>query len=198
MLKINLLPWRETLRKQQQQDYILAIAAGAMITCIILLLLYLQIKSMQQYQQKRNNLIKAQISSLAKDVTEIDSIKAKKTDVLTRIKAIQALQESRSNVVYLFEKLAKTISDGIVLTSFKQNGENLEFKGKAKSHAYFSVYMSIMENSTWLKSIVLKVIEHKKTTDKEAEDFYLYAKLAVINLQNKKLNNEAIRNKLEL
>ena len=50
MARINLLPWREELRKQQQQDFLMAIGAGVVVTAIILVLVYMHIEGMQEYQ----------------------------------------------------------------------------------------------------------------------------------------------------
>jgi Fimbrial assembly protein (PilN). len=48
MVKINLLPWREELRQQKQQDFIAAIGAGVGVTLILFGLVYWHIEEMKK------------------------------------------------------------------------------------------------------------------------------------------------------
>ncbi len=150
MAKINLLPWREEQRKQQQQDFVLGIGAGIFVTCILFALVYLQIERMKEYQAGRNQILKDEIKVVDRKIKEIRDIEAKKRKLLTKIEVIQRLQESRPQIVHLFDELAKSTPQGIYLTKFKQNGNGLVFDGKAQSNARVSAYMRGVEASDWL------------------------------------------------
>lgn len=158
MAKINLLPWREDLRKQMQQDFIVAIGAGVLVSCCLFFLGYLHIEGMKEYQQRRNQMLEDEIRVVDKKIKEIKDIEAKKRQLLTKIDVIQKLQESRPQIVHLFEELAKSTPEGIFLSNFKQKGSALSFSGKAQSNARVSAYMRGVDASPWLKSPVLKVI----------------------------------------
>ena len=41
MVRINLLPWRDELRKKRQQEFVAGIGAGVLVTCLILLIVYM-------------------------------------------------------------------------------------------------------------------------------------------------------------
>ena len=180
MAKINLLPWREDLRKEQQQDFILAIGAGVLATCAVFLLVYLHIEGMKEYQQGRNRIIEDEIRVVDKKIKEIRDIEAKKRKLLTKIEVIQKLQESRPQIVHLFEELAKSTPEGIHLSSFQQKGSTLAFSGKAQSNARVSAYMRGVEASPWLTSPVLKVIQGKaKTASGQLNSFSMVAKQGV-------------------
>ncbi len=176
MSKINLLPWREELRQQQKQDFLLAIGTGVVVTCIIFAFVYMQIEGMKEYQQRRNQLLKNEIRSVDKKIKEIKDIEAKKRKLLTKIEVIQKLQESRPQIVHLFDELAKSTPEGIFLTKFIQNSKNLTFKGKAQSNARVSAYMRGVEASEWLHSPVLKVIQTNNNGQKgQLSDFSMLA-----------------------
>ena len=57
MARINLLPWREELRKQKQQDFLAGIVSGILVVIFILLMVYLYIEGLKEYQSQRNKLI---------------------------------------------------------------------------------------------------------------------------------------------
>ena len=161
MVKINLLPWREELRKQQQQDFMLAIGAGVVTTCLIFGLVFLHIEGRKSYQKSHNQILKDEIRIEDRKIKEIKDIESKKNKLFTKIEVIQTLQESRPQIVHLFDELPKSTPEGIFLTNFKQTGSTLAFTGKAQSNARVSAYMRGVESSDWLQSPVLQIIKGK-------------------------------------
>ena len=177
MARINLLPWREELRTQRQQDFMVAIGIAAAFTCFVFFLVYLQIEEMKQYQQKRNTYLQNEISLVDKKIKEIKDIEDKKRQLLTKIEVIQQLQESRPQIVHLFDELAKSTPEGIYLSKFKQTGAALVLDGKAQSNARVSAFMRGVDASPWLDMPVLQVITGKgKQKDGQLSDFSMHAK----------------------
>jgi type IV pilus assembly protein PilN len=176
MARINLLPWREELRKKKQQDFVAGIGAGILVTLLILLLVYMYIEGNKEYQTRRNQLIKDEIVVLDKKIAEIKDIEDKKNKLLTKIEVIQKLQESRPEIVHLFDELAKTTPEGVYLTKFVQVDANLTMDGKADSNARVSAFMRAIDNSAWLNSPTLTVIKGKGKDNGELNDFSLTAK----------------------
>jgi len=177
MVKINLLPWREELRKQKQQEFIAAIGAGVLFTALILAGVHFHIQGVQEYQTRRNQMIKDEIATLDRKIKEVDEIENKKSQMLAKIELIQNLQASRPEAVHLFDELARVTPEGIYLTSFTQTGAALTLNGKAESNARVSSYMRAIEASAWLSDPRLDEIKGgDKTKPNELSDFILYAK----------------------
>lgn len=185
MARINLLPWREELRKQRQQAFFISIGLAALITLGILFLVHLQIEAMINYQKLRNKMLEDQIAILNVKIKEIKDIENKKGQLLAKIDLIQRLQESRPEIVHLFDEVAKTAPEGVFLTKFNQTGSRLVFNGKAKSNARVSAYMRAIDTSPWLKNPKLNVIRNEKEKDKEStkklNDFVMFAQQGVDN-----------------
>ena len=57
MAKINLLPWRETERKEKQQEFLVMLGAGAMVAVLLMVAVHIQIASQINGQERRNKLI---------------------------------------------------------------------------------------------------------------------------------------------
>lgn len=176
MAKINLLPWREELRKKKQQDFVVGIGAGILATAFILILVYMYIEGMKEYQTHRNQILKDEIAVLDKKIKEIKDIEDKKNRLLTKIDVIQKLQESRPEIVHLFDELTKVTPEGVYLTKFMQVGTALNMDGKAESNARVSALMRAIDNSDWLNTPVLTVIKGKGKNTGEMNDFSLTAK----------------------
>ena len=176
MVKINLLPWREELRKKKQQDFVAGIGAGVLATCFIMIIVYMYIEGLKEYQSRRNTMLQNEITVLDKKIQEIKDIEEKKNKLLTKIEVIQKLQESRPEVVHLFDELAKTTPEGTYLTKFTQLGDTLTLEGKAESNARVSAFMRAIDSSHWLNTSVLGVIKGQGKNNGEMNDFTLTAK----------------------
>lgn len=174
MAQINLLPWREELKKQQQKDFLSAIGAAVLTAGALLLFLHMHISGLISNQQERNQYLKTEIAILDKKIAEIKTLETLKSNLLARMDVIQSLQGSRPEIVHLFDEIAKTVPEGIYIDKLVQSGGNLTLNGIALSNARVSAYMRRLESSPWLKSPGLTIIETKdKTNANRASNFIL-------------------------
>ena len=100
-------------------------------------------------------MLQNEITVLDKKIQEIKDIEEKKNKLLTKIELIQKLQESRPEIVHLFDELAKTTPEGIYLKKFTQLGGTLTIDGKAESNARVSAFMRAIDSSLWLNTSAL-------------------------------------------
>src|SRR5690606_18706657 len=89
----------------------------------------------------------------------IDELDRQKARLLARKEVIEQLQANRSQMVHLFDSLVRTIPDGVVLTTIKQEGEKLTLEGRSQSNARVSTYMRNLEGSGWMTKPDLSIIE---------------------------------------
>lgn len=176
MVKINLLPWREELRKQKKQDFVAMIGLAVIATLAVLAAVHLYIEGLKDYQERRNKMLQDEMVILDKRIQEIKTIEEKKAKLLAKIDLIQKLQESRPEIVHLFDEVAKETPEGIFLTKFAQTGTNLTFEGKSESNARISSFMRTIEASSWLQQPKLEVIHSPaKSSADSLSDFVLKA-----------------------
>jgi len=163
MAKINLLPWREEIRKQKQREFVISAAGGALLAALIVLLAHFHIDGLIDNQNQRNAFLKAQIAVLDQRIGRIRELEKMKADLLARMNVIQELQRSRPESVHLMDELVRTLPDGVYLNAFTQKGRSLELAGVAQSNARVSDYMRNIDASDWLTAPRLDLI---KTTEK--------------------------------
>lgn len=182
MARINLLPWRAELRKQQQKDFATAILLGVSLTAAIMLFVHTSISGRIDYQSSRNTFLNGEIAVLDQKIKEIQDLESKKKRLLARMEIIQELQTSRPSSVHLVDELARTIPEGVYLSDLAQTDKNILVNGFAQSNARVSAYMRNLEASAWLKDPVLNIIEakadaaSKDTTRKSGNRFTLQIK----------------------
>jgi type IV pilus assembly protein PilN len=187
MAKINLLPWREERRQEQKRFFLSLIGLGALATVAILGVVHLYINGLQEHQQERNKLVQDEIAILDTKITEVKSIGEKKSKLLAKIDLVQRLQESRPEIVHLFDEIPRTTPDGVFLNKFTQAGAELTFEGKTQSNARVSAFMRAVEASPWLQTPKLEVIKSpEKTNVEQKSDFILRAKLGKKDVEGEK------------
>lgn len=176
MPKINLLPWREELRKERQQQFyvhmFLAAAAGVVVVAYGMF----TVNGMIDHQQSRNNYLQTQIQQVDQKIEEIKDLQKTRDRLLARMQVIDQLQKSRPEVVHLFDELVKTLPDGVFLTDVTQSGDKLEIKGTAESSARVSNYMRNIDKSPWLDTPNLEVIETEQSGQSRVFNFTLHTK----------------------
>ncbi|MEJ2396821.1 MAG: PilN domain-containing protein [Gammaproteobacteria bacterium] len=174
MAKINLLPWRQELRKEQQRQFFTIMGLTVVLVIVAVGAVYLQYSRLINNQNNRNAYLQQHINTVEKQIKEINDLAAKKERLLARMEIIQKLQRNRPEVVRLVDELVRVMPDGVYLTSFKQQGNNLLMTGVAQSNARVSALMRNIDQSEWMTDPQLVVIQSGKNGD--SRKFTLRAK----------------------
>lgn len=162
MARINLLPWRADRRKQRQKDFMTMLGLSALGAALLAFLIVNFYSRQIGGQNERNAYLTQKIAEVQKQIDEIKTLDEKKARLLKRKEIIEELQSDRSQMVHLFDSLVRTIPDGVVLTSIKQEGDKLSLEGRSQSNARVSTYMRTLEGSGWMTSPQLSIIEAKE------------------------------------
>lgn len=159
MARINLLPWRAERRKQRQKEFGIMLGLAALAGVVLWFLVNSYYNAQIEGQQARNAYLDTQIAEVDSRISEIDELDRQRARLLARKEVIEQLQASRSQMVHLFDSLVRTIPDGVMLTTLKQEGDKLTLEGRAQSNTRVSTYMRNLESSGWMARPNLSVIE---------------------------------------
>lgn len=181
MARINLLPWRAERRKQRQKEFSILLAMSALGAVLLAFLMVGYYKAQISGQNERNQYLTQQIDLVQKQIDEIKLLDEKKAKLLARKEIIEKLQANRSQMVHLFDSLVRTIPDGVILTSIKQDEDTLTLEGRAQSNARVSTYMRNLEGSGWMTKPDLSIIEAKGEDKALPNVFKLNVKLSSPN-----------------
>jgi type IV pilus assembly protein PilN len=173
MARINLLPWREAERKRRKNEFVVMAASGLMATLVVALALRFHVDGLISSQEGRNQFLQNEITQIDEQILEIQELEKTKTNLLARMNVIQQLQESRPEVVHLFDELVIGIPEGVYLTKISQTGRSIVVEGRAQSNARVSAFMRNIEASKWIGQPLLMLIEHKDKTGTGLSHFRL-------------------------
>ena len=185
--RVNLLPWREMHRMEQDRQ-LLTIAVGAWILMgVIIFYAHVHVTALIENQTKRNDFLNQEIAKVEKEIKEIAELKKKRADLIARMNVIYQLQGDRTQVVHLFDELARKLPDGVYLVSLIHSGSSIALKGVAQSNARVSALMRNLAASDWFAEPELEVITVKAQGSERVSDFSLKVKQAA--KQQKKIED---------
>ena len=156
--RINLLPWREARRRQQQRNFIAMVVLAAAIAGLGVFAAHLQIQAMIKGQEARNEYLRGEITRLKKAEAEIKELDKTKARLLSRLEVIQNLQTSRPVMVQMFDTLVRLLPENLYLTSLKNDGNQLLLKGVASSNNVISDFMRSLADSPLFGEPALQVV----------------------------------------
>jgi len=180
MARINLLPWREELRRERQRQFMLSLLMTGVLGVVLVFLIGLVFDQRISHQNSRNQTIRTEIAALQVRIKRIEELEQTRARLLSRKRIIEDLQASRSLTVELLDQMAKSIPVGVTLQSVRQQGMNVTYTGWSQSNARVSAYLQSLEaNDLFLNPElnVVRVAERNAPNPGEPYEFQLGAKI---------------------
>lgn len=152
MARINLLPWREQLREERKQRFLVSLAGVLVIAAGVVFLADQYLNGAIEQQNARNEFVRKEIAVLDARIKEISELKTRRQQLLERMKIIQDLQGNRPIIGRVFDQLVRTLPDGVYFTGLKMAGKTISVVGAAESNNRVSNLMRNLDASEWLEA----------------------------------------------
>lgn len=150
MIRVNLLPHRETRRRRQQQHFFVTLGIVVAVGAATWFAVHTYLSDRLENQNHRNKFLQEEIVKLDKEIDEIKKLKEQTAALLARKRVVETLQSNRSEVVHLLDQLVRQLPDGIYLKAIKQTGSRVTINGYTQSQARVSTLMRNLESSEFL------------------------------------------------
>ncbi len=169
MAKINLLPWRQELRKQRQQEFVAVSAAVGLAAAAIVMFFHILISGQLSDQEERKAYIQSEIATLDGQIKQIDELQARKEELLARMKVIQDLQGRRPIIVRVFDEMVRAVPEKVYLTSLERVADKFKIEGYAESNNQVSTFLRNLNASVWFKNPMLSNVTAAADDSKNAK-----------------------------
>lgn len=150
MANINLLPWREELREQRKQQFVVAVVIVLAVAVGIVFLVGTIFDGLVDNQRGRNDYLQGQITELDKTIAEISTLKKQRQELIERMKIIQDLQGNRAIPARILEQFVTRLPEGVYFTSLEVKGDYISLQGASESNNQVSNLMRDLDESEWL------------------------------------------------
>ena len=173
MTRINLLPWRETLREERKKAFIQTVVFVLILAGGLVFVAGTVIDGNIDTQNARNELLEDEIKLLDARISEIRTLEQQRRDLLARMQVIQNLQGNRPVIVRIFDELVQTLADGVFYNSLRVAGTNVSLEGVAESNARVSALMRNLDGSDWFMNPNLRGLREAPEFGSQASRFTL-------------------------
>jgi type IV pilus assembly protein PilN len=167
MVKINLLPWRETRQKEKQHRFLLALSVSLIFIFSIFVCVHFHIARQKAFQIKRNTMLENEITQQDKMIFAIKNIDEKTRPIINKINYINMLRKTRLDTLNVLNQLSAAIPNTVFLTKLTRTNQKIIIEGKAQSSGALSEFMHNMENETLFQSTVLETMTTPDDTHTE-------------------------------
>jgi len=173
MAHINLLPWRESRRADHKKNYLMLLAALALIAIGLMFAAGYVLDKMTDNQNYRNNFIEQQTALLDQQIEQIKNIKKDKEAIEQRMALIEQLESSRNAVPIVLDELVRLVPHGLSFRSFSRQGNLIEILGVSESNNRLADFMRQLQDSTVFSSGELSSIKADTSALEAVSDFKL-------------------------
>ena len=151
MILINLLPHRETARKQKREIFFATVGLAALVGILICVIVYSWVMAQIESQRGKNTFLKTEVAILDVQIKEIATLQAEIAALRARQNAVEDLQGNRNLPVDLLSELVRQLPDGVYINSMKQDNQTVTIAGVAQSNERVSELLrNFSNNSPWL------------------------------------------------
>jgi type IV pilus assembly protein PilN len=158
MSTINLLPWRDALKKKKKNIFLVMLLAASLVAFALSYLGYAYVTGLISAQNTRNQFLQTQTSILDKRIAQIRVIKKEKSELEGRINVIQQLEIKRNYTIHLFNTLSEVVPEGIYLKNISFSEGSINVNGLSESNNRVSKMMRNVDSSGWLGESYLSSI----------------------------------------
>lgn len=173
MAKINLLPWRESLRQTQKKQYIGSLVVVSVVVFILFWIVGQIIDQQVRNQNSRNNYLTQQIEVLDRQIIQMKAINDKRESISLRMALIEQLQVSKNLTPIIFDELAKIVPPGVSFVTMSRNDQQIKITGVSDSNNRLSSFMRALDVSDVFVDAELSSIVADKSGLNAVSDFDL-------------------------
>lgn len=168
MIRINLLPIRQTQKRQTVQQQLLVgalVIMAAIIGCIVWIAV---VSSSVTERQEQIAAKQSELQQLDKIIGEVNEFTSKKKELEEKLDIIETLRKGKTGPVKALDDLATEIPNRVWITEMTEAGGSVKIRGTAIDHEDVSAFMKALQKSKYFSGIVLSYSKAAKDAKSNA------------------------------
>jgi type IV pilus assembly protein PilN len=174
MIRINLLPYHETGKKEDLKRQIIIIAGVTIVFFLALISFHISLISSISTTEAKIKDGENKLAMLTKKLGDIEVFKKDKKEVEQKLAVIRGLEENRFFTVRMMDELAMLVpAKDVWLEKLTQTGPDIKIEGVARNNATVSRFMKSLELSSFVTSVDLVYTKQKEVSGFKLQQFVL-------------------------
>ncbi len=174
MIRINLLPYRETEKKANLKRQVVIIAGTFVLFLVAIIALQVYLTTTTISLEKKVKGREAKLVVLQKKLGDIEIFKKDKKDLGKKLSIIKNLEVNRLYPVRLLDELTREVpAADIWLEKLSETGTELRIEGVARNNIAVALFMKNLEKSGFVKSVDLASSKQTEIFNVKVQKFIL-------------------------
>ena len=187
MSKINLLPWREGLKKVRNRIFYLILCSLIAVNVLVTVLIGRFLNYKVAIENTNVQYINRELKRAKEEVVEVKSLQQDKKALLERMTIIQSLQADRPSAVKLLDLIPRVLPDGLYLVNLSRKDAvpeteatstnekekarlgnkkySVVIQGIALTNGSISIFLKNLEKIKWVSEVKLNEVAISKDGD---------------------------------
>ncbi len=183
MIRINLLPVRDQVKKEgKRQMFSVAVLSVGLTAAAIAYLWVSQINEIAQMAAQIQS-HQDEIKRLQVDTKDVDKYKAEKELLQRRLNIIQTLQQAKTGPVRVLDQLSLSIPGKLWLTALKEKDGLMELKGIAMDNPTIANFMTNLEKTGVINNVELVISQQLERKEWKLKEFTVTCRVQYANPQ---------------
>lgn len=152
---LNLLPWREELKREQKRSYLSGAILAAILGCGATFGAWTYYNYELSSHLSGNDEILAKTQETEQKLEKLKDITDKRDQMITRMELIQGLQSQRPVIVSLVNSVVQQLPTDSYLTNLSKDKGTFTFEGKARDATVVADFMRSLKRTGWFNNIFM-------------------------------------------
>jgi type IV pilus assembly protein PilN len=176
MIKINLLPVRESLRKEKLREQVVVLVAcaifvvvgcGAALTTI---LTKISLKNTEITEQTKI------IEQLTKQIGEVEKVKKLQAELQSKLDVLGMLKANKTGPAHMLDELSSATPDRLWIETFDIVAGVVNLSGMGVNEEVVAIFMQQLEASPYYKNVELQSLDQVTIEGNKLNRFKILAK----------------------
>jgi type IV pilus assembly protein PilN len=179
MIRINLLPVRQSRRQEAAKRELILLGVGAGLVLFVCAVLYILVLARVNEVRSDTARVERQLEELRAMAAKVDELSKVNEELKRKLAIIDELQKNRVGPVHLLDEVSAATPEKLYLTSLKERDGKVNLAGYAASNEIISQFLINLEKSPWFDEVILIIIEQQKKDGLNLRSFQITARIVV-------------------
>lgn len=162
MIKINLLPYRVSKKKETAQQQLIIFATMIVGALIIFGAVYVITVGKIKTTQSEITRSESELANLKKKIGEIDNLKKLQAEVQKKLDILDQLRKGKTGPAIRLARLSDIVPEKMWLTRYQESGTSVSISGLAYSEDFIAEFMRGIQSSNEFANVDLQVSEQQE------------------------------------
>lgn len=182
MIRINLLPYRASKKKETARQQLVMMGVALLVVIVAVVAVY--VITITKIKTTKSEIAKSEgeLAALKKKVGEIDTLKKLQAEVQKKLDILNQLRKEKTGPAIRLAKMSDIVPEKMWLIKYQESGTNVSISGLAYSEEMIAEFMRNIQSSEQFGNVELQVSEQQELNGVKLKRFDL---TCVIKLQKR-------------